>query len=116
MFRTLPQEDVAQTSKFNHIAHVSFDLHWLPVSYRIAFKILLLDFKSLLSYQNNLSPGYLADRLSYQSYSRNLRSAFKQLLEQTRSFTKTYGGKAFSVRAPRLWDSLPLDLCVSHPL
>ena len=78
---------VTQTSKFDHITPVLFDLHWLPVSYRIVFKILLLVFKSL----NNLSPSYLADRLSYQSHSRVLRSASKQLLDQPRSITKTYG-------------------------
>ena len=89
---------VTQTRKFDHITPVLFDLHWLPVSYRIVFKILLLVFKSL----NNLSPSYLADRLSHQSHSRPLRSASEQLLEQLRSFTKTYGHKAFSVCAPKL--------------
>ena len=69
---------ITQTRKFDHITPVLSDLHWLPVSYRIVFKILLLVFKSL----NNLSPSYLADRLSY---SRNLRSASKQLLELTTS-------------------------------
>ena len=38
---------VTQTRKFYHITPVLFDLHWLPVSYRIVFKILLLVFKSL---------------------------------------------------------------------
>ena len=38
---------VTQTRKFDHITPVLFDLHWLPVSYRIVFKILLLVFKSL---------------------------------------------------------------------
>ena len=84
---------VTQTRKFDHITPVLFDLHWLPVSYRIVFKILLLVFKSL----NKLSPSFLADRLSYQSHSRVLRSASKQLLDQPRSITKTYGDKAFSV-------------------
>ena len=87
-------------------------IHWLPVSYRIVCKILLLVFKSL----KDLSPSYLADRLSYQSHSRNLRSTSKQLLEQPRSFTKTYGDKAFSVCAPKLWNSLLLDLLKSPPL
>ena len=97
---------VTQTRNFNHITPVLSDLHWLPVSYRIVFKILLLVFKSL----NNLSPSYRADRLSYQSHSWNLRSAFKQLLERPRSFKKTYGDMTFSVCAPKLWNSLPLDL------
>ena len=103
---------VTQTRKFDHITPVLFDLHWLPVSYRIVFKILLLVFKSL----NNLSPNYLAGRLSYQSHSRNLRSASKQLLEQPRSFTKTYGDKAFSVCFLKLWNSLQLDLRKSPSL
>ena len=38
---------VTQTRTFDHITPVLFDLHWLPVSYRIVFKILLLVFKSL---------------------------------------------------------------------
>ena len=45
-----------------------------------------------------------------------LRSAFKQLLDQPRSIRKTYGDKAFSVCAPKLWNSLPLDLCKSPSL
>ena len=85
---------ITQTRKFDHITPVLSDLHWLPVSFVLFF--LLLVFKSL----NNLSPSYLADRLSYQSHSRNLRSASRQLLEQPRSFTTTYGDKAFSVCAP----------------
>ena len=104
---------ITQSRKFDHITPVLSDLHWLPVSYHdIVFKIILLVFKSL----NNLSPRYLADRLSYQSHSWNLRSSSMQLLEQPRSFTKTYGDKAFSVCAPKLWNSLPLDLRKSPSL
>ena len=103
---------VTQTRKFDHITPVLFDLHWLPVSCRIVFKILLRVFKSL----NNLFPTYLANRMSYQSHSRDLRSASKQLLDQRRSITKTYGDKAFSVCAHKLWNSLPLDLRKSPSL
>ena len=100
--------------KFDHITPVLliFGLHCHPVSYRIVFKMLLLVFKSLI----NLSPSYLVNRLSYQSHSRVLRSASKQLLNQPRLITKTYGDKASSVCAPKLWNSLPLDLCKSPSL
>ena len=98
---------ITRTRKFDHITPVLSDLHWLPVSYRFVFKILLLVFKS---------PSYLADRLSYQSHSRNLRSSSRQLLEQPRSFTKTYGDRAFSVCAPIFMNSLPLDLRKSPSL
>ena len=102
---------ITRTRKFDHITPVLCDLHWLPVSYRFVFKILLLVFKSL-----NLSPSYLADRLSYRSHSRNLRSSSRQLLEQPRSFTKTYGDRAFSVCAPIFVNSLPLDVRKSPSL
>ena len=103
---------ITRTRKFDHITPVLSDLHWLPVSYRFVFKILSLVFKSL----NYLWPSYLADRLSYQSHSRNLRSSSRQLLEQPRSFMKTYGDGAFSVCSPKLWNALPLDLRKSPSL
>ena len=51
---------VTQTHKFDHIEPGLFDLQCLHVSHRIILKLILLVFKSL----NNLSPSYLADRLS----------------------------------------------------
>ena len=46
MLRTLTAARiVTQTRKFDHITLLLIDLHWLPVSYRIVFKILLLVFK-----------------------------------------------------------------------
>ena len=112
MFRTLPPGSLLKlvnliTLRLFYLTFTGF----LSVI-ALVFKILSLVFKSL----NNLSPSYLADRLSYQSHSRNLRSVCKQLLEQPRSSTKTYGDKAFSVCAPKLWNSLPLDFRKSPSL
>ena len=42
-------------SSTEHIATVLKYLHWLPVSYRIDFKVLLLVYKSL----NGLGPEYI---------------------------------------------------------
>ena len=39
---------VTQTRKFDHITPVLFNLHWLPVGYRIVFKILLLVFHMIV--------------------------------------------------------------------
>ena len=41
--------------KFDHISPALFHLHWLPVAYRIHFKLLLLVYKSL----NNQGPQYI---------------------------------------------------------
>ena len=35
------------TPKFDHISPVLFKLHWLPVEYRIQYKIGLLTFKAI---------------------------------------------------------------------
>ena len=59
------------TRKYDHITPVLQSLHWLPVKYRIIFKILLLIYEGL----NGLAPTYIADLLSYRKYTRALRSA-----------------------------------------
>ena len=55
---------VTHTRKFEHITPVLIGLHWLPVSYRITFKILLLTYKAL----NNLAPSYLSDRKNFSVF------------------------------------------------
>ena len=55
-------------------------------------------------------PLYIAELLSYRTYSRTLRSTDQKLLAVLKSRLKTYGDRAFSVAAPKLWTELPLDL------
>ena len=38
---------VTKTRKYEHITPVMINLHWLPIQYRIQFKLLLLIYKSL---------------------------------------------------------------------
>jgi len=96
------------TPVYNHITPILIELHWLPVSKRIEYKILLLTFKSL----NGLAPQYLSDLLiSRDSISqRNTRSSNTNLLEVPSSRTTTFGNRAFSRTAPALWKCLPVQL------
>ena len=64
-----------------NITPVLINLHWLPVQYRIQFKILLLVYKAL----HDLSPSYLKDLLAYNSSQRKLRSTSHELLRISRS-------------------------------
>ena len=82
------------------------DLHWLPVSYRIKFKVLLLVYKSL----NDKGPLYLKELLVPYNPSRNLRSASALKLSVPKSRLKTCGDKAFCVIGPKLWNSLPCSI------
>ena len=85
--------------KFDHISPILVKRHWLPISYHVVFKLLLLVFKAL----NGLGPRYLVELLQYHNHSRTLRSYFLELLLQQKSNTK------FSTCAPRLWNNVPLD-------
>ena len=75
-------------------------LHWLPVYYRVLFKVLLLVFKAL----NGLASHYVSDLLNKRVSVRSLRSNSQELLNIPRSRTKAYGDRAFSVAGSRLWN------------
>ena len=89
-----------------HITPVLKELHWLPVKFRVDYKVLLLTFKSL----NGLAPDYLSDLLTPYRPNRTLRSASENLLTVPSCKTKSFGGRAFEVSAPALWNSLPSEM------
>ena len=76
-------------------------LHWLPVDYRIRYKISSLTYKILQQQQ----PTYLQPLLSRYIPSRSLRSGEQMQLVIPRTNTR-----AFSVAAPTIWNSLPLNV------
>ena len=81
------------------------ELHWLSVSDRIAFKILLITYKAL----NNLAPAYISDLLATYTPSYGLRSSSQSLSDPPRIRevpTINYGRRAFSVAAPELWNNI----------
>ncbi|XP_039882719.1 uncharacterized protein LOC120730393 [Simochromis diagramma] len=100
------------TRKFFPITPVPASLHWLPIKYRIQFKILLLTFKTI----NKLAPSYLSELLKSHTPARTLRSATQLLLTQPRSRLKSRGDRAFALAAPVLWNTLPLDLRASDSI
>ena len=97
---------ITRSRKCDHITLILFDLHWLPVSERIKFKILLLTFKAL----HQQSPTYIQDLITRYLPSRSLRSSSTLSLNPVSFNLKTYGSRAFSVSAPELWNKLPDDI------
>ena len=59
---------------------------------------------------NGFAPSYLTSLLIPYISRRNLRSASKGLLVVPRSVSCTYEDRAFSVIAPKLWNSLPYNI------
>ncbi len=100
------------TKKREHITPVLIKLQWLPVRYRIHYKVLLYVFKAL----HGLAPEYISDLISlHQSY-RSLHSNDQLHLMVPRSRLKCKGDWAFYVAAPRLWNDLPLSVKSSPTL
>ena len=97
---------VLSKSIYDHVTPLLIDLHWLPVSFRIDFKIAVLAFKCI----HNLAPSYLSDLLEIYVPSRSLRSSSLCLLKPFKTKFKTLGGKCFSFTAPKVWNDLPVSL------
>ena len=93
-----------------HITPLLRELHWLPVCYRMEYKIILLTFKVL----HGMAPDYLRHLISVLPPSRyNLRrnDDYAALLTFPKIRTKkTLAGRSFSCAAPRLWNLLPTTI------
>ena len=97
---------ICNESKYCHITPLLADLHWLPVKFRIEFKILLIVFKIF----RGLAPSYLSFLIISKPVSQyNLRSSNDStLLSYPKIKPKaTLGERAFAFAAPKLWNALP---------
>ncbi|KAK0151121.1 hypothetical protein N1851_007758 [Merluccius polli] len=95
-----------KTRKYDHITPILQNLHWLPITSRIQYKIALIT--HLCIYSN--APQYLKDLLNPHSSTRNLWSQSTNLLHQPRTRLRTMGDRAFCSAAPHTWKSLPEHL------
>jgi hypothetical protein len=94
---------IARTPKHHHITPILAELHWLPISARIEYKILLYVYKVLAG----TAPVYLKELVEQRVPARSLRSSNSSQLVVPRTRTKSYGERAFRSAAARLWNSLP---------
>ena len=79
--------------------------HWLPIPYRINYKIACLVHSVLTLKQ----PAYLLSFLKPYIPPRSLRSTEQQLLIKPRTKLKLCD-QSFAVAGPSIWNELPLDL------
>ena len=84
------------TKRFKHISPVLIDLHWLPVRYRILFRILVPTYKTL----HGIASHYIQCLLIHYTPNSALQSADKLSLVVPHSNTFSYNGWAFSQFAP----------------
>ena len=81
-------------------------LHWLPVSERVQFKVPLLTFMAI----QGLAPSYMSELVHIQQSQQSARSATVRRLVQPRSTTKTLGDRDFSIVGLSTWNTLPAPL------
>ncbi len=130
--------------KYDHITPILKTLHWLPVSFRIVYKVSLLTHQCI----HGNAPSYLKELLTPcdewcrcrslpitppaslrshgsrprptrhtpQSTKRTLRSASSYLLKTPRTKLRTMGDRAFCSSAPNLWNALPVHLRTPQPV
>src|SRR4029434_10790019 len=103
---------LTRTKRREHISPVLAALHWLSVTFRIVFKVLLLIYKAL----NELRPSYIANSLVKYLPSRTLRSSNAGLLEVPSNSRKKIRDAAFVIYAPKLLNTLPLDIKLASSL
>ena len=96
---------VTKSPPFTRRVPLLCSLHWLPVRYRVHFKICLLTYKALHEEQ----PVSLRSLIAIFLPSRSPRSKRKITLSIPRIKTNT-GARAFSSCAPSFWNNLPLSV------
>ncbi len=97
---------LTRSRKYDHITPILQSLHWLPMKFRISYKIVLLTYKDL----NDLAPAYLTNLLSRYNPTRSLRSQNSGFLVLPRIAKSTKGGRTFSYLAPKLCN---VSICFS---
>ena len=104
---------VTRSSKCSHITPQLKKLHWLPVRYRVQFKIGLIAYNIL----NQGQPVYLRELIHpYASFRNTRRSTPNLMFLHTPTFDRRvhksikHFSNSFSHYAPVLWNSLPFQI------
>jgi hypothetical protein len=97
---------LSRTRRDSHITPVLCQLHWLPVRYRIQYKVLSLVHQAVHS---DTAPVYLQDFIALHQPVRNLRSGSQPFILSVPKHKRKVGECAFTTLGANLWNSLPAD-------
>lgn len=103
---------VTLTPKNFHITPVLMELHWLPITDCITYKLCLYVYKAL----NGLAPLYIAELLHLRTRNPRLRQLHDSLQLAPPPLSLALSKKSFTHAAPTLWNALPLNLRASESL
>ena len=91
----------------DHITETMMELHWLPIGYRVKFKLCLIIHAAV----SGQCPDYIREvvmPLAMLPERNRLRAAVNGLYVVPRTRTM-FGQRAFSVAGPQQWNDLPSD-------
>ena len=110
---------VSRSSKYCHVTPILKDLHWLPIKYRIQFKIATIIYKVL----QNGSPHYLTSHVNRYSRAVNTRRNNPDkvyldvpIYKPSIIKSKVHFQHSFAYDGPTLWNSLPHEVRSSSTL
>ena len=104
---------ILKASRFDSSTSLLYELHWLPISERIKYKVACLCFNII----SGTAPPYLREILQLYSPSRTLRSsADTRLFRIPRYKRMIHGFRSFSHYGPFIWNSLPYNIRHSSDL
>ena len=105
---------IFRISKYEHIQPYLKELHWLPVSARIEYKLASLCYKSIT---DSKFPSYIRELLELYVPSRYLRSSNDTHLFKIPKYEQSsFGKKAFRYAGPSTWNSLSAEIRHSKSL
>ena len=95
---------VTRSKQDLHITPILFELHWLPLKFRIIFKVSCMIYKAIKS----TAPEYLTSLIELHQPNRPLRS--QKSIQLKRIIPKTqFSSRAFRFCAPVIWNNLSID-------
>ena len=95
---------LARLPRFSHFSATLFDLHGLPIRYRITFKICILTYPAY----HRTAPSYLCDLIVPYVNTQSLRSNDKCLIKPCKTRLRFYGKRCFKYAGPQEWNKLPI--------
>lgn len=95
---------LSQSSRHQHITPTLIQLQWLPIKYRVSFKVLTLIHCAL---HNNNAPDYIRTLFMVHRPARALRSSQDEWRLSIPRSHCYYGDRSIQVYGARLWNSLP---------
>ena len=94
---------VAHVPRCSHMSATLFDLHRIPIRYRITFKMCILTYQAY----HRTAPSYLCDLIVPYVNTRSLRSNDKCLIKPCKPRLRSYGERCFKYARPQEWNKMP---------